>query len=847
VGFLKRTYNGRMKRINKRTKAEAITQILILVIGIIAISWMIGDEVKIVSAVDTGESCPDKCVGNMRNYEGLLNNVDECDYKQEICENGCSNGVCKTTTPTTSLCTLNFCGMDGNVYGSKRDATTGACVIDNAHFIKSCDGLGCSVGVCKPDTKSTTSNSEWQSTVSTISAIPTTIGTIKGLVGGGGKEAAATGTSSSLGTFLFGTETASGTWTGVGGGTTASTTDVLSSLGAIVIWAAIAFVVGRYLGEQLGLNTQQSQSLGYALAAGTIVGLAVTSDSIMLALGGAALTGPQGLAIGLVVAFITFIVLAKKSSVDVMQYSCSQWDAQNGRDLTAAQKKARCELCNEQKDLVCTEYQCRSLGQGCILINEESSGKQLCIWNNTQDINPPIIKPWEDALLDDFKYTPDNTISPPDRGVKIAYTGTESVTSDGNTKCAPAYTPISFGVQLDKPARCKINPLKLDNYSEMADVYMGRGIREYNQSFSLSLPSAEALEAENITVDNGGKYELYVRCEDANGNSNVGNFVFKFCINQGPDTTPPLIISTNILDGQPVAYGQKSINLDLYVNEPSECKWSYLDKDYKSMENNMTCATSVAEINSQQTYTCRGNLTGLKDSQDNKFYFRCKDQPNLKGTAKENNRNVNTQSFPLTLIGTRPLVIEKVGPKGIVEDSTDIVRVNLSVETAAGYDEGKAICSFSDSGDAGSYVDFFYGYDIEPFSQYQHSQQLGLGEGNYTYFIRCRDKGGNIDDANVSFSVKTDISSPIAVRVYKEENYLKLITDESGKCVYSNFGCTYLFNDGTEMTSPKEREYYTEWNINSDFYIKCEDNYGNQPLPNQCSIIARPFEIFQPK
>jgi hypothetical protein len=49
------------------------------------------------------------------------------------------------------------------------------------------------------------------------------------------------------------------------------------------------------------------------------------------------------------------------------------------------------------------------------------------------------------------------------------------------------------------------------------------------------------------------------------------------------------------------------------------------------------------------------------------------------------------------------------------------------------------------------------------------------------------------------------------------------------------------------MTSPKEKEYYTEWNINSDFYIKCEDDYGNQPLPNQCSIIARPFEIFQPQ
>jgi hypothetical protein len=47
------------------------------------------------------------------------------------------------------------------------------------------------------------------------------------------------------------------------------------------------------------------------------------------------------------------------------------------------------------------------------------------------------------------------------------------------------------------------------------------------------------------------------------------------------------------------------------------------------------------------------------------------------------------------------------------------------------------------------------------------------------------------------------------------------------------------------MYSLDDNEYYSEWNINQDFYIKCEDEYGNQPLPNQCSIIARPFEIFE--
>jgi len=614
---------------------------------------------------------------------------------------------------------------------------------------------------------------------------------------------------------------------------------------AIVAWSALAFTMGKYVfGPLFGLTPQQSNTLGYALAAGTATGLIVHSPTLFP---GFVLSGWASFGLGTLAAFVIFAFFAKKSSAETIQYNCYQWDAQSGKELSASQKTDRCDMCNKQGNLVCTEYQCRSLGQGCVLINEENSGRQLCIWNNTKDINPPIIKPWEDALLDNFAYTPVNTISPPDKGVNIKYIGNERVTSDGNIKCAPAYTPISFGVQLDEPSKCKISPVKLLNYAEMADIYMGRGIRDYNQSFALSLPSQEALEAENITVDNGGKYELFVRCEDANGNSNIGNFVFKFCVSEGPDTTPPLIAGTSIYNNQPIAHGQKSIDIELYVNEPSECRWSRLDKSYEAMEEEMTCATSVTEMNSQMLYTCRDSLTGLKDDPNNRFYFRCKDQPSLKGTEKEGDRNVNSQSYPLTLIGTQPLVIEKVGPSGIIEDSTEVIKVNLTVETTSGYDEGKAVCAFSETGNSGSYIDFFYGYDIEIFSQYKHSQELWLAEGDYNYFIRCRDMGGNIDDAEINFKVETDTSSPMVVRVFKEDDYLKVITDEPGECVYSNFGCTYLFEDGTEMISLEDKEYYAEWNINQDFYVKCKDNYGNMPVSNACSIIVRPFEIFEPK
>lgn len=797
---------------NKKTRAEAIVQILILMIGIIAISWIVGNGVNLVSAEDEGTT---------------------------------------TTAPSGSLntCVGNYCSsrdLDGKIlYGLYGGKLLGEkCVPDLTNFKQDCS-YGCTDGASTCNFKYPQGGGNaLLSYVPSILQIPSTIETSKKLLASkpklpplGSAEAEAAIKEALKEAGIKGTSWLLGGGKGVG---------AVGAMGAggyvsIAAWSAIAFAMGRYvLGPWFGLNVQQSQSLGWALAGGTAAGL-IGAELLGGILSGAGLI-TASVGIGLVFTGLIFIALAKKSSSDIIEFSCSQWYPRSGKGLTESQMKARCEMCNSQKDLVCTEYQCRSLGQGCILINSEDTGRQLCIWNNTKDITPPIITPWVEALLDDFRYTPDNAISPPDRGVKITYTGTSQVTIVDGMKCAPAFTPVSFGVQLDEAARCKVGPIKAPSYDHMADKFMGdRGIAAFNHSHALLLPPLSTLEAEGVFLDNGGRYEMYVRCEDANGNSNPANFVFKFCISEGPDVTPPLILGTSILDNQPIAYGQSSVSLDLYVRDQSftkenaSCKWSRLDKNYAAMENDLNCSHSLLDMNAQMAYKCKANLTGLKDAQINRFYFRCIDDLG----------NANTQPYVLNLAGTRPLIIQEVGPNGTIEDSSEIIKVELTAKTAAGYKEGKAICSFSETGTTGSYVDFFYGQGVEAFSQHEHVQELWLNEGNYNYYIRCRDEGGNIDDANVSFAVRIDKEAPIVVRIYKEEDYLKLVTNEPGRCVYSNFGCTYLFDDGKEMYSLKNKEYYAEWNIKTDFYIKCEDKYGNQPMPNVCSIIARPFEIFQ--
>ena len=497
-----------------------------------------------------------------------------------------------------------------------------------------------------------------------------------------------------------------------------------------------------------------------------------------------------------------------------VQFNCIPWQAPIGGN--------DCEKCNAQKSgLPCSEYQCRSLGQSCQLVNKGTT-KEICAWVNRNDVNPPVVEVFNEALLSNkYKYNPDGAILPPDRGVSVEY-------SDSTDKCIPAFTPLKFGVSLNEPGRCKIDSLRKDKFENMT-LFMDQGMYLYNHTFSLALPGTNNLESEGITVQNNGNYQLFVRCEDSNGNANIGTFVFKYCVQKGPDTTPPLVISTSIPNNMPVAFNQSSVALQVYTNEPAECKWSHNNRDYNSMETQMTCNAGIGGANSQGLYTCETTLDGLKDRVNNQFFFRCKDKPN----SPENERNENSESFQFTIIGTQSLVIDSVAPNGTISDSTTAVKVTLEARTSAGFDKGNSTCHYSNTGEDGSYVQFFNT------NSFKHSQDLFLSEGFYTYYIRCLDLGGNAADEIVDFDVETDNSAPVVARAYHEENYMKIITDEDAQCVYDNVDCNYPFSDGIKMTNIDGTNHFADWNIKTNLYVKCRDNYGNEPLPNACSITVK--------
>ncbi len=489
--------------------------------------------------------------------------------------------------------------------------------------------------------------------------------------------------------------------------------------------------------------------------------------------------------------------LTRRQEGRAVTLECRPWQAQEGWE--------NCDLCNHQ-EFGCTEYQCKSLGTACQLINKDTS-EPRCIGN--KDRNPPTITPWKEILPENYSY---ETIS--ERAVKIKY---------GSGECLPTYNEFEFGVTLDKPGVCKISNVLTNNFEEMGNLYMsGENIYKENHSQIMTFPV-------------GGTYKYYVRCANINGDATGAEFEFQFCVEEGADTGEPIIRGFNLLDKTPIQYFEESdaheISISAYVNEPAQCKWDFTDKDYASMENSMSCVSTASEFNTQLSYPCSGTLTGLENLKENKFYFRCNDTGG----------NFNSKSKSLSLLGTEPLTIESVGPaeSSVIRGSTENVEVTFTALTA-GYRDGKAMCFYSPTGNQDDYT----GFDNTESNSHSHALRLPAGE--YTYYIKCVDMGGNIDTKTTSFTVESDYAPPIVVRIYQESGELKIVTNEIAECVYSTTttGCGYNFDDGQILTTSNDIEHFAEWNTQSTFYIKCRDAYENQPAQSDCSVIARPFDAY---
>jgi hypothetical protein len=535
--------------------------------------------------------------------------------------------------------------------------------------------------------------------------------------------------------------------------------------------------------------------------------------------------------VGLAVTYYVFADNYKKTKTKeaTVEFKCYPWQAPNGG--------ADCGKCNEDEQMPCSEYRCKALGQTCKLLNA-GTDEAKCIDASPYDVTSPGIKPWPEVLTAGLSY--DNILPrPPGGGVP----GHMTVNGDGVGGCIKAFTPFEFGIittdegDVTQPAQCKIDFNHTADFDSMAYFMDNNNLYTEKHSQAFSLPGTDLLNKlytdsnYSFAIKNDGKYSLYIRCKDGNGNTNEDEFLVNFCIDPTPDSEAPLIKATSVASGSGVRYKQDNVSIDVYTNEPANCRWSRRDASYINMENNMSCSNQVWQMNADLLYTCSAMLTGVKDHEPNTFYFKCEDINEPPNTMQ--------QSYVFTLKGSQPLTMTSVGPNGTQSSATSTATVNLTAKTDNGLDNGKANCYFSTTGEETSYTMFY------STGTYMHAQPLDLTGGSYTYYIKCVDMAGNAVYNSTSFTVYIDKDEPRVLRAYSMENQLKIITNEESNCRYSTDNCNFDLSktEGTLMPYENSKEHLAPFATDKTYYIKCTDKHGNSPQPSVCSYIAKPYSI----
>jgi hypothetical protein len=488
-----------------------------------------------------------------------------------------------------------------------------------------------------------------------------------------------------------------------------------------------------------------------------------------------------------------FLLMDEKT--ETINIGCNVWQAPVGGDS--------CELCQEDGK-ECSEYRCKSLGQSCKLVNEGLEDEK-CISANVNDVNPPhiTVNKEQTVHLTDSINSVSDIREAEGKGFEIV------------PKIAP-FTAVTLVVDTNEFSQCKYDLEYGKSFEEMVQ-YFGDSIYDKTHEMLFSLPGALA-EPEVLRLTNGGEYQLYIKCQDGNGNPTEADYYAKFSIDDGPDFTPPIIEATSILNGAYTPAGINETDFSIYVNEPSNCRWDDISVAYDDMYNEFSCTSSPFPTSSLYygLYECETTLSGIEDQRDNYFYFKCEDKP----SKPKEERNVNMGSYDFLLKGTTGLEITSVDP-----DEGEELKFNsptLKIITSGGaFSNGQALCgyNFYDPSPLSS-IDF-----LNTNSSVHEQPFFNLTAGEYNIYINCIDVAGNAANETAEFSVVVDVNPPQIQQIYTSPGIVHVVTDEPSTCEYS-VESSFSFGNGIPMTGVITQEH-TASREGDTYHLACTDTFGN--------------------
>ncbi|MBT6402679.1 hypothetical protein HOK09_04455, partial [Candidatus Woesearchaeota archaeon] len=380
----------------------------------------------------------------------------------------------------------------------------------------------------------------------------------------------------------------------------------------------------------------------------------------------------------------------------------------------------------------------------------------------------------------------------------------------------PPFTAVTLVLDTNEFAQCKFDVEYGKNYDEMVQ-YFGDGVYDTTHEMLFSLPGALA-EPEALKLTNGGEYQLYIKCQDGNGNQNDADYYAKFAIDDGPDFTPPIIEVTSIVNGAYVPAGVNETDFSIYVNEPSTCKWDDISVAFDDMYNEFSCTNSKFPTSSLYygLYECETTLTGIEDQRDNYYYFKCEDKP----SKPKEERNVNIESYDFLLKGTTGLEITSVDPNE--GEELKFNSPTLKVITSGGaFGNGNSLCGYNfDMPGWENAIEF-----LNTNSSIHEQPFFNLTAGEYNVYINCIDIAGNIANETSEFSVVVDVNPPQIQQIYTSPGIVHIVTDEPSTCEYS-VESSFSFGNGIPMTGVITHEH-TASREGDTYHLACTDSFGN--------------------
>jgi len=284
------------------------------------------------------------------------------------------------------------------------------------------------------------------------------------------------------------------------------------------IGAGVGMAVASILLDVTGVGRGLSSAASYTLVGASAIGGAMSVGSGMAAAaaeGGSFFAGAStgvGLAGLLVVIAVIVIILIFKfalgiGEIDEREYTfeCQPWQAPFGG--------ARCEECGKGDDLPCNRYSCESLGQSCVFLGEEPNVQ--CVDGSPNDVSGPKISAWPGILEDWIEYQDVSSA-----GFKVRKT-------EGH-ECITQFESLRFGIEVDEWARCRLGGEPGLSFDE--SVNFGASYLNLNHSFIVGEQSLGDLFPDGFTPDEETEINLYVKCQDTNGNENPSNFIVNVCV-----------------------------------------------------------------------------------------------------------------------------------------------------------------------------------------------------------------------------------------------------------------------------------------------------------------------------